>query len=64
MRVLEPADAPTYVTMTVWESEADYREWRESHAYERAHDDTSAEQAFEAPNDLEIHEVAVERDPE
>lgn len=64
LKLLEPVEAERYVTMTFWDSREDYEAWREGSAYERAHDDTSAERAFEAPNELEIHEVIVERDPD
>jgi len=63
MKVLEPIDAEGHVTMTFWESREDYQAWREGHAYGRAHDDRSAEDVFEGQNELEIHEVAIERTP-
>jgi heme-degrading monooxygenase HmoA len=63
MKVFEPVDAEGHVTMTFWESREDYQAWREGRAYDRAHDDRSAEDVFEAPNEVEIHEVVVERTP-
>ncbi|MFB6096008.1 MAG: antibiotic biosynthesis monooxygenase [Haloferacaceae archaeon] len=64
LRLLEPVDAEGYVTMTVWESLEDYRNWRDGDRFERAHDGRDAEETFAAPNEVEIHEVAVERSPE
>lgn len=63
MKVLAPVDAEGHVTMTFWESREDYEAWREGDAYERAHGERSAEDVFEAPNEVEIHEVAVDRVP-
>lgn len=63
MKVLSPVDAEGHVTMTFWDSLDDYEDWREGSAYERAHGDSSAADAFERPNDVEIHEVVVERKP-
>lgn len=63
LKVLAPVDAERHVTMTFWESLDDYEAWREGETFERAHEDRSAEEAFEAPNEIEVHEVAVERTP-
>jgi heme-degrading monooxygenase HmoA len=64
MKVLSPVDAEGHVTMTFWESLEDYEQWREGSAYDQAHDDRSSEEAFAAPNEVEIHEVVVDRGPE
>lgn len=63
MKLLSPVDAEGHITMTLWESLDDYEAWREGVAFERAHGDTSAKEAFEGPNEVEIHEVIVEREP-
>lgn len=63
MKVLAPVDAEGHVTMTFWESLEDYEAWRTGGAYDDAHGDTSAEEAFESVNEVEIHEVAIERTP-
>lgn len=61
LRVLKPIDAEEYITMTVWESLKDYEVWRDGEAFERAHTDRSSDETFAAPNEVEIHEVVVER---
>lgn len=61
LRVLSPVEADRFVTMTFWDSLDDYEAWREGSKYERAHADRSSEEAFAAPNEVEIHEVAVHR---
>jgi heme-degrading monooxygenase HmoA len=63
MKLLSPVDADGYVTMTFWESIEAYEAWRDSRAFDRAHDDSAAETVFDAPNEVEIHEVIVERSP-
>lgn len=64
LKLLAPVDAETHVTMTFWDSKADYEAWREGSAYGRAHDDRSADEAFAAPNEVETHELVVERSPD
>lgn len=54
-------DAEGHVTMTFWDSLDDYEAWRDGSGYERAHTDRSSEATFEAPNEVEIHELIVER---
>lgn len=49
LQLLSPVDAEEHITMTYWESFEDYDAWRESTDFHDAHDDTSAEQAFEVP---------------
>jgi|AntDeeMetagen285_2_1112576.scaffolds.fasta_scaffold00079_12 heme-degrading monooxygenase HmoA len=61
MTVLAPVDAEGHITMTFWETREDYEAWRESTAFESAHQDASAERAFKNGNEVEIHEVAVDR---
>ncbi|WP_247731089.1 antibiotic biosynthesis monooxygenase family protein [Halovivax limisalsi] len=63
LRLLAPVDAEGYVTQTVWESREAYESWRDSVDFDRAHGDADAESAFEAPNEVEIHEVVAERGP-
>jgi heme-degrading monooxygenase HmoA len=63
MKLLSPVDADRFVTMTLWDSLEDYESWREGTAFERAHAERSSEDAFAAPNEVEIHEVTVERTP-
>lgn len=64
LKLLAPVDAETYITMTFWESVEDYEAWKDGKAYDRAHTDRSPGEVFTAPNELEIHEVVVERGPE
>lgn len=49
--------------MTAWDSGEEYEAWREGTAPERAHGDSSADRAFDRPNEVEIHEVIVQREP-
>lgn len=63
LKLLSPIDAEGHVTMTFWDSREAYETWRDGTAFERAHDDSSADQAFERPNEVEIHEVIVQREP-
>ena len=62
MKLLAPVDAEGHITMTFWDSLDEYETWRDGTAFEQAHDGSSAEQAFERPNEVEIHEVLVERE--
>jgi heme-degrading monooxygenase HmoA len=61
MTVLSPVDAGGHITTTFWESREDYEGWRESTAFESAHQETSAERAFKNKNKVEIHEVIVDQ---
>jgi len=61
-KLLTPEDADTHVSMTFWESREDFEEWVESEAFERAHEG-DAPDIFESHPELEIHEVALERQP-
>ncbi|MFB6283328.1 MAG: antibiotic biosynthesis monooxygenase [Halobacteria archaeon] len=63
IRVMSPVDAEGHVTMSFWDSFDDYENWRDSDAFEEAHEGRSAEEAFEAGNEIEIHRVVVERGP-
>ena len=64
LKLLAPLDAETYITMTFWESVTDYETWKDDESFERAHSDRSSERVFTAPNEIEIHEIVVEREPE
>lgn len=61
LKLLSPVDAAHHVTMTFWDSVDDYEAWKSGRAFDRAHDHRSAEETFAAPNEVEIHEVIVER---
>lgn len=63
LKLLSPIDAEGHVTMTFQDSSEDYETWRDGTASERAHHDLSADQAFERPNEVEVHEVIVQREP-
>lgn len=60
LKLLEPVDAEGFVTMTFWESLEDYESWREGGAFDQAHSNRSAEEVFEEPNTVEVHEVAID----
>lgn len=61
LKVLEPVDANEFITMTFWDSLEDYESWRESSAFQKAHSDRSADEVFEKPNTVEVHEVVIEQ---
>jgi heme-degrading monooxygenase HmoA len=60
LKVLEPIDADEFVTMTFWDSLEEYESWRDGDAFEQAHSNRSAEEVFEEPNTVEVHEVVVD----
>lgn len=64
LRLLQPIDAEGYITATTWESMDDYEAWKDGDAFEQAHADRSADETFTAPNEVEIHEIAVKRTAE
>lgn len=61
LKLLSPIDADHHVTMTFWDSIDDYEDWKSGRAFERAHADRSPEDTFAAPNEVEIHEIVVDR---
>lgn len=61
LRVLRPVEAEGFVTMTTWDSLEAYEDWRDGDSFDRAHEGRSSEETFAAPNEVEIHEVAVTR---
>lgn len=63
LKLLPPVDAEGHITMTFRDSREDYEGWREGTAFEQAHDDSSADKAFKNPNEVEVHEVIVQREP-
>lgn len=60
--LLRPAapETNTFVSMTLWDSKADFEAWTESEAFETAHETDAPEEMFESHPTLEIHEVAIE----
>lgn len=67
--LLEPewhphGETETHVAKTYWESMEAFRAWTRSDDFEDAHSDDAPEGMFTAPNELEIHRVAVERTPD
>lgn len=57
-------ETETYVATTYWESMDAFRAWTESEDFQQAHSNDAPDEMFTAPNELEIHSVAVERTPE
>ncbi len=57
-------ETETHVAMTYWESMDAFRAWTESEDFQEAHSNDAPDGMFTAPNELEIHSVAVERTPE
>lgn len=64
--LLRPAteDTDTFVSMTVWDSLADFEAWTDSAAFADAHDSDVPREMFESHPTLEIHEVTLETTPE
>ena len=64
--LLKPADEDTntFVSMTVWDSRADFEAWTDSAAFEAAHDSDAPREMFEGHPTLEIHEVVLEASPD
>ncbi|MHB9287675.1 antibiotic biosynthesis monooxygenase family protein [Halobacteriales archaeon Cl-PHB] len=54
-------ETATHVAKTYWESMDAFRAWTQSEDFEDAHSGDAPEEMFTAPNELEIHSVAVER---
>jgi len=54
-------ETETHVAMTYWESREAFRAWTQSEDFEASHSGDAPEEMFTAPNELEIHSVAVER---
>ncbi len=61
LTLLGPVDADRFVTMTFWDGLDAYEAWRRGSSFEEAHADRSSEDVFDAPNEVAIHEVLVER---
>ncbi len=47
IRVLRPLDDDTYVIMTLWEGESDFKAWQESQAYSHAHRKRNTEEGID-----------------
>jgi heme-degrading monooxygenase HmoA len=58
--LLTPAagDTDTFVSMTYWESKADFEAWTESEDFADAHDSDVPRDMFEGRPELEVHEVS------
>lgn len=63
--LLTPAneDTETFVSMTYWETYADFEAWTESEDFADAHDSDVPREMFEGPPELEMHEVAEHVEP-
>jgi heme-degrading monooxygenase HmoA len=60
--LLTPVETDTHVALTYWESREDFEAWTDSEEFARAHGGDAPEGMFEGHPELEIHEVAVERE--
>jgi heme oxygenase (mycobilin-producing) len=47
IRVLRPLSSDTYVILTQWESEKDFKNWQDSKAYEKAHEKRGTDQGID-----------------
>lgn len=59
----EPQDATRYLVYTRWDSEADFRAWVESPAFQRGHAESSSDGPASTGSTLWTFEVAEERSP-
>ena len=62
-QVLRPVnDGDPYIVLTFWESRTHFEAWIKSEAFVKGHarSGTLPEEAFTAPNKLEIHEVVLD----
>lgn len=61
--LLTPVKGDTHVAMTYWESMEAFEAWTDSESFQRAHGgEGPPEGMFTGPNELEIHEVAFEKE--
>ncbi|MCT2535135.1 antibiotic biosynthesis monooxygenase [Aquibacillus koreensis] len=66
IRVCRPLHSDTYVVITLWKSQTDYEEWRQSSAYKHAHKkrgtsegiDQQQPQIFPRPSFVETYHVS------
>ncbi|WP_117170912.1 antibiotic biosynthesis monooxygenase family protein [Paraliobacillus sediminis] len=47
IRVCRPLDSDTYVILTLWETEADFENWKQSQAYNHAHKKRGTEKGID-----------------
>lgn len=65
IRVCRPINSDTYIILTLWESEADFENWRNSNAYKHAHKrrgtsegiDQQQPQIFPRPSYVETYQL-------
>ena len=65
-KLLRPAteETTTYVSLSEWDSLADFEAWTESEAFAAAHEGDPPEEMFLSHPTLEVHEVAVAERPD
>ncbi|MFC7073981.1 antibiotic biosynthesis monooxygenase family protein [Halovenus rubra] len=61
-KVLTPEKADTHVSLTFWRSRDDFDAWVNSEDFAEAHEGDSLSDMMNAHPELEIHEVAFERE--
>jgi len=62
--LLTPVKGDAYVAMTYWESREDFEAWTDTQEFHDAHSGDAPEGMFTGHPELEIHEVAFERQSE
>ncbi len=61
-QVLRPTQAgEPYVVLTLWESQAAFENWLQSAAFRQAHNPKLPQEAYLAPNRVDLHEVIASR---
>lgn len=63
--VLRPVKGGFYVVKTYWETMGDFERWTESEEFRKAHENPPPKEAFDGPNEFEVHELfsVYEREP-
>ncbi len=58
--VLRPIKGDTFIVLTFWDSEENFRGWTKSAAFKEAHSRVPPKEMFKGHAQLEIHEVALD----
>ncbi len=58
--VLRPIKGDTFIVLTFWDSEENFRAWTKSEAFKEAHSRVPPKEMFKGHAELEIHEVALD----
>ena len=62
--VLRPIKGDTFIVLTFWESEEQFRAWTQSDAFKQAHSRVPPKGMFRGQSELEIHEIVLDTQEE